>query len=135
MTKPIELGVKKTDLPKKTDLLMQAKIEKLEPTKGRKQAATAADERSEAATMALAPPRARKISAKPEIIDRIGEHLGDIYNGVLKQPVPARFLDLLQALEAGTPAKPHCEAQTPSKSDTHITPKARTAGGRKKDLK
>ncbi len=129
MTKPIQLGAKKTDLP------MQAKIEKLEPTKGRKEAATAADQCSETAIMALAPPRARKTSAKPEIIDLIGEHLGDIYNNVLNQPVPARFLDLLQALEAGPPAKPHCQAQTASKSDTHITPKARTAGGRKKDLK
>lgn len=135
MTKPIELGVKKTGLPKKTDLLMQPKIEKPEPTKGRKQAATAAGQRSEAAIMALAPPGGRKTSAKPEIIDQIGQHLGDIYNNVLKQPVPARFLDLLQALEASTPAKPHCQAQTPSKSDAHITPKARTAGGRKKDLR
>ncbi len=85
--------------------------------------------------MALAPPRARKTCAKPEIIDQIGQHLGRVYNDVLKQPVPDRFLDLLQTLEAGAPAKPACEAQSEGISAPPIRLEACAAGGRKKEPK
>jgi hypothetical protein len=44
-------------------------------------------------------PRAKKPAAKQEISEQIGRQLRSVYNDVLAQPVPDRFLDLLRALE------------------------------------
>jgi hypothetical protein len=45
------------------------------------------------------PPRAKKPAAKHEISEQIGRQLRNVYDDVLAQPVPDRFLDLLRALE------------------------------------
>ena len=38
-------------------------------------------------------------AAKSQVGDQIADHLRSLYDDVLKQPVPGRFLDLLQQLE------------------------------------
>lgn len=46
--------------------------------------------------------------SKPEVSDLIGQRLRNYYNIVAEQPVPDRFLDLLNQLEAATsPKKPN----------------------------
>lgn len=40
--------------------------------------------------------------AKPEVSDLIGERLRTFYDDVAKQPVPDRFLDLLNQLQAAS---------------------------------
>lgn len=45
--------------------------------------------------------RRRKTAPKPEIVEQIGHRLASVYNAVLSQPIPDRFLDLLSKLEAG----------------------------------
>jgi hypothetical protein len=44
-------------------------------------------------------PRAKKPASKSEIADQIGVHLRSVYDDVLAQPVPGRFLELLRQLE------------------------------------
>jgi len=44
-------------------------------------------------------PRSKKPAVKQEISEHIGRQLRSVYNDVLAQPVPDRFLDLLRALE------------------------------------
>lgn len=85
--------------------------------------------------MRLNPPRARKASAKPEIINQIGQCLGRVYNDVLKQPVPDRFIELLQALESGAPSSLE-PAQTAHMAEMDATSGAATAAAvRTKDQK
>ena len=43
--------------------------------------------------------RVRKTTQKPEVSDQIGRQLRSVYNDVLSQPVPDRFLDLLKDLD------------------------------------
>lgn len=43
--------------------------------------------------------------AQPEIYDLIGQRLRNYYDEVAKQPVPDRFMDLLNQLEAKTSSK------------------------------
>ena len=43
--------------------------------------------------------------SKPEIADQIGMQLRSIYDDVVAQPVPGRFLDLLQELERASGAR------------------------------
>jgi hypothetical protein len=43
--------------------------------------------------------RARKATEKPAIGEQIGRQLRSVYNDILAQPVPDRFLDLLRELE------------------------------------
>jgi hypothetical protein len=113
VTKPIELSAKKAepigDLPNSTQ------AEKPLPSKGRKDAA--AGQRTEADIMRLNPPRARKASAKPEIVNQIGQCLGRVYNDVLKQPVPDRFIELLQTLETSAPTPLETAGKHPHMSD------------------
>jgi hypothetical protein len=42
---------------------------------------------------------------QPEIYDLIGQRLRSYYDEVAKQPVPDRFMDLLNRLEAKTSSK------------------------------
>lgn len=56
-----------------------------------------------AAVSVLPVSRRRKANARPEIVDQIGHRLLSVYNEVLSQPIPDRFLDLLSELEAGDP--------------------------------
>ena len=44
--------------------------------------------------------RVKKTTAKPEISDQIGRQLRSVYNDILAQPVPDRFLDLLKDIDA-----------------------------------
>jgi hypothetical protein len=48
----------------------------------------------------LASLRVKKTTAKPEISDQIGRQLRSVYNDILVQPVPDRFLDLLKDIDA-----------------------------------
>jgi hypothetical protein len=45
------------------------------------------------------PVRVKKTSEKPAIGEQIGRQLRSVYNDILAQPVPDRFLDLLRELE------------------------------------
>jgi Anti-sigma factor NepR len=40
-----------------------------------------------------------QVSGKPELTDMIGQRLRSYFNEVANQPVPDRFLDLLEELE------------------------------------
>jgi Anti-sigma factor NepR len=44
-------------------------------------------------------------SAKPEVSDLIGQRLRNFYDEVAQQPVPDRFMDLLNQLEAASSTK------------------------------
>lgn len=105
VTKPIELGLKKADLQK--------------PPKNEKDKKVQGQGRSEAiglpgAEVTAMAPRVRKASARPEIAEQIGQQLTRVYKDIVDQPVPDRFLELLQALEAGTPPqKMSRESETP----------------------
>jgi hypothetical protein len=44
-------------------------------------------------------PCAKKPASKSEIAEQIGLHLRSVYDDVLAQPVPRRFLELLRQLE------------------------------------
>jgi hypothetical protein len=49
----------------------------------------------------------KRAASKPgNVADQIGEHLRSIYDDVLNQPVPARFLELLQKLENASALAP-----------------------------
>jgi Anti-sigma factor NepR len=47
----------------------------------------------------LSPSRFCHSKTKAEVADQIGRGLRSVYNNVLSQPVPDRFLDLLRRLE------------------------------------
>ena len=47
--------------------------------------------------------RVKKTASKPEIADQIGRHLRSVYNDVLVQPIPDRFLELLKDLDSIPP--------------------------------
>ena len=49
--------------------------------------------------------RLAAIGVKPPVYDIIGRRLRDYYDEVSQQPVPGRFLDLLDQLEAKTSKK------------------------------
>jgi hypothetical protein len=55
--------------------------------------------------------RVKKTAAQPEISDQIGRQLRSVYNDVLAQPVPDRFLDLLKDLDAPSSSMPAASAQ------------------------
>jgi Anti-sigma factor NepR len=50
-------------------------------------------------------PRAKKPASKSEIADQIGLHLRSVYDDVLAQPVPGRFLELLRQLERASSSR------------------------------
>ncbi|QBR71815.1 hypothetical protein CU048_11625 [Beijerinckiaceae bacterium] len=47
----------------------------------------------------------KKAPSKSEIADQIGLHLRSVYDDVLAQPVPGRFLELLRQLESASEAR------------------------------
>lgn len=51
--------------------------------------------------------KAGAIGVKPPVYDIIGRRLREYYDGVAQQPVPDRFVDLLNQLEAKTSKKEH----------------------------
>jgi len=64
-----------------------------------------AGEESGTATAANPCRTARTRRSKSEIADQIGMQLRSIYDDVVAQPVPGRFLDLLQELERASGAR------------------------------
>ena len=125
MTKPIELETKKAKLPE-ADLPKHIRSRKIGATIGSKETPIMDNKRSEAEIMALPPARGHKSGGPtPEIFNQIGQRLRNVYNDVLTQTVPERFIDLLQALETGATKASTCE--TPSQQDR------RPAAGRKTD--
>ena len=58
----------------------------------------------------LAISRAKKAAPKPEMAEQIGQHLRSVYDEVLAQPVPDRFLELLRQLESKPGARPKKES-------------------------
>jgi hypothetical protein len=48
---------------------------------------------------------AKKPASKSGIADQIGLHLRSVYDDVLAQPVPGRFLELLRQLESASSAR------------------------------
>jgi hypothetical protein len=44
----------------------------------------------------------REITEKRQVADQIGRQLRGMYDGILNQPVPDRFLDLVRQLEGGS---------------------------------
>lgn len=49
--------------------------------------------------------RPMKISTRPDVTDLIGQRLRKYYDEVAEQPVPDRFLDLLDKLDEVTSSK------------------------------
>ena len=47
--------------------------------------------------------RVKKTASQPEVSDQIGRQLRTVYNDILAQPVPDRFLDLLKDLDTLAP--------------------------------
>jgi len=47
-------------------------------------------------------PCQKKTTSKSEIADQIGLHLRSVYDDILAQPVPGRFLELLRQLESAS---------------------------------
>jgi Anti-sigma factor NepR len=50
-------------------------------------------------------PCVTKPASKSEIADQIGLHLRSVYDDVLAQPVPGRFLELLRQLERASSSR------------------------------
>jgi hypothetical protein len=50
-------------------------------------------------------PCAKNPASKSEIADQIGLHLRSVYDDVLAQPVPGRFLELLRQLESASSSR------------------------------
>lgn len=46
-----------------------------------------------------------KTSAKPQVSDLIGQRLRNYYEEVANEPIPDRFMDLLNQLDAASAAK------------------------------
>jgi hypothetical protein len=57
--------------------------------------------------------KSRRDAAPNKVGEEIGAHLRNIYNDVLEQPVPERFIELLNQLETGTisPARPNAPGE------------------------
>jgi hypothetical protein len=95
VTKPIDLRANKAGVPIRGREKSQCA--------DLKEASTAKEARAPAPVSALAAARVRKTAPKPEIIEQIGLRLRGVYNDVLMQPIPDRFIDLLSQLEASAP--------------------------------
>jgi hypothetical protein len=72
-----------------------------EAKRGESSAPASHEEPKGLAGVSMLPVSRRKQAPGPEIIDQIGHRLASVYNSVLAQPIPDRFLDLLAQLEAG----------------------------------
>ena len=60
---------------------------------------------AEPAKEMIGAPCAKKPASKAEIADQIGVHLRSVYDDVLAQPVPGRFLELLRQLESASSSR------------------------------
>lgn len=104
VTKPIEIKTKNTVSS------TSGRIEKLRA----KTRDTNGDTQFSAEVSVLPVGRKAKGPPNPEMADLIGHRLASIYNSVVSQPVPERFLDLLAQLEAG---EHEAQAATPTKKE------------------
>ncbi|MGP8232906.1 MAG: NepR family anti-sigma factor [Methylovirgula sp.] len=104
MTKPIEIKSKSAGAS------TSGRVEKLRA----KTCDPNGDEQFSADISVLPVGRKAKGPPNPEMIDLIGHRLASIYNSVVSQPVPERFLDLLAQLEAG---EQQVEAEKPAKKE------------------
>jgi Anti-sigma factor NepR len=93
VTKPIDLRANKAGMPIRGREKGQCA--------DHRETSTAKVARTPAPVSALSAARGRKTAPKPEIIDQIGLRLRGVYNDVLMQPIPDRFIDLLSQLETG----------------------------------
>jgi len=116
VTKPIDLKAK--DLKaKRAGLPSHGRVEKGQCA-DLKEVSASKELRRSTAVSTLAAARVRKTAPKPEIVEQIGLRLRGVYNDVLMQPIPERFIDLLSQLEARIPAATHQGARsTASKKD------------------
>jgi hypothetical protein len=94
VTKPIELKPKSMGSPGLRRAEVRSSGEAPEHLPGQ-------EVRGLAGVSILPVSRRRKTAPKPEIVEQIGHRLASVYNAVLSQPIPDRFLDLLSKLEAG----------------------------------
>jgi hypothetical protein len=94
VTKPIDLRAKKTGVP----IRRREKPPNIDPKADLKEIPAAKAQKSMAGISAIVTPRARK-APKPEIIELIGQRLRGVYNDVLMQPIPDRFIELVQQLD------------------------------------
>jgi hypothetical protein len=60
---------------------------------------------SAAADEKMGAPCPKNAGSKPEIADQIGLQLRSVYDDILAQPVPGRFLDLLRQLEGSSESR------------------------------
>jgi hypothetical protein len=99
VTKPIELKPKAAS----SSGLRRAEIHEPKAFKssGDGNLSSPEQQRGLAAVSILPVSRRRKPGPRPEVVEQIGHRLASIYNEVLSQPIPDRFLDLLSELEAG----------------------------------
>lgn len=95
VTKPIELKPKSMGSPG----LRRAEIAR--PSADLAGPLTGQETKGLAGVSILPVSRRRKGAPKPEIAEQIGHRLASVYNAVLSQPIPDRFLDLLAKLESG----------------------------------
>lgn len=102
VTKPIDLKTKKPAVPIRGRQESQGA--------GLKERSPAGEPRPavQVSTIAAVRPRA---APKPEIIEQIGLRLRGVYNDVLMQPIPDRFIELLGKLEADAPRGAEREAR------------------------
>jgi hypothetical protein len=50
-------------------------------------------------------PCLKRVASRSEIAEQIGLHLRSVYDDVLAQPVPGRFLELLRQLESASSSR------------------------------
>jgi hypothetical protein len=72
------------------------------PTRTRNPSNESATIRREPGCSGPGGPCAKKRGSQSEIADQIGLHLRSVYDDVLAQPVPGRFLELLRQLESAS---------------------------------
>lgn len=105
VTKPIEIKSKSTGSS------TAGRVEKLRASKT---GDPKGDAQFSADISVLPVGRKAKGPPNPEMIDLIGHRLASIYNSVVSQPIPERFLDLLEQLEAG---EHQADAEKPAKKE------------------
>jgi Anti-sigma factor NepR len=97
VTRPINLKPRNVDLSSRHSDSSQSD----EAKPGESSTPASHEEPKGLAGVSMMPVSRRKQAPGPEIIDQIGHRLASVYNSVLAQPIPDRFLDLLAQLEAG----------------------------------
>jgi hypothetical protein len=96
VTRPINLKPRDATLPsRRTEDSKTSEPHRAEPS------VASSPEGKGLAGVSMLPVSRRKQAPGPEIVEQIGHRLASVYNSVLAQPIPDRFLDLLAQLESG----------------------------------